>query len=65
MNKWDIFNQAQARSETCQNCPYGVKIKDPYSTGDYWFTVTECTANVPDECPDVFEYELSMEELNR
>lgn len=26
----------------CEECEFSVEIKDPYCTGDRWFTIIEC-----------------------
>ncbi len=36
------------RPESCRQCMHGIEIRDPYATGDYWYTEIECNLG---ECP--------------
>ena len=62
MNAWDVWQQSQYDSDTCSDCIYGHVTRDPYSTGDSP-SMVECLARAPEECPDVVDYESTLEDL--
>lgn len=50
----DALNKVFEKGEACQNCNDCIETRDPFCTGDFWFSERDCGGRA-DSCPGIHQ----------